>query len=269
MKTVIYLKEDNDKTYPSGEYDYRWIRGGDAQNGGISSSDVNFPYSWNTSEFTKVRAMKETRSSSGEYYWITWDLTMTSYVMFLAGDMPADVASNGPSKWWWSSCGWTQDEDDLPVYPGEKTIYSFAASDKYGGTAYLEDNGKHKEYRDGSSVISVCTQKEKYTKKYRFTNSSTDYTEKRTNIWSHIYDIVITFNPIDGFSGTSYLRLDYSWGKSELEHPLTPNEINGKTYTFTVDKDGNISRIEAYGVEVTSVKVDGTGYTFIDITKEL
>lgn len=265
MKTVIYLKEDNkNKTYPSDEYDYRWIRGGDAQNGGISSSDVNFPYSWNTSEFTKVRAMKETNSSSGEYYWITWDLTMTSYVMFLAGDMPADVALNGPSKWWWSSCGWTQDEDDLPVYPGEKTIYSFKASDKYGGTAYLEDNGKHKEYRDGSSVISVCTQKEKYTKKYRFTNSSTDYTEKKTDIWSHKYNIVITFNPIDGFSGPSYLRLDYSWGKSELDHSLTQNEINGKTYTFTVDKDGNISRIEAYGVEVTSVKVDGKEYTFID-----
>lgn len=271
MKTVIYLKEDNSKkTYPSDEYDYRWIRGGDAQNGGISSSDVNFPYSWNTSEFTKVRAMKETNSSSGEYYWITWDLTMTSYVMFLAGDMPADVASNGPSKWWWSSCGWTQDEDDLPVYPGEKTIYSFAASDKYGGTAYLEDNGKHKEYRDGSSVISVCTQKEKYTKKYRFTKSSTDYAEKTTNIWWR-YNIVITFNPIAGFSGPSYLRLDYAWGKSdksELNHSLTPNEINEKTYTFTVN-DGNISRIEAYGVEVTSVKVDGTGYTFIDITKEL
>lgn len=274
MKTVIYLKENNNKTYPSGDYDYRWIRGGDAQNGGISSSDVNFPYSWNTSEFTKVRAMKETNSSSGEYYWITWDLTMTSYVMFLAGDMPADVALNGPSKWWWSSCGWTQDEDDLPVYPGEKTIYSFAASDKYGGTAYLEDNGKHKEYRDGSSVISVCTQyeeeqklKEKYTKKYRFTNSSTDYTEKETGIWGRYYNIVITFNPIAGFSGTSYLRLDYKWGKSELEHTLTQNEINGKTYTFTVnsyDNSGNISRIEAYGVEVTSVKVDGTGYTFID-----
>ena len=270
MKTVIYLKENNNKTYPSGDYDYRWIRGGDAQNGGISSSDVNFPYSWNTSEFTKVRAMKEKSSSPGEYYWITWDLTMTSYVMFLAGDMPADVALNGPSKWWWSSCGWTQDEDDLPVYPGEKTIYSFAASDKYGGTAYLEDNGKHKEYRDGSSVISVCTQKEKYTKKYRFTKSSTDYTEKKTNIWSE-YNIVITFNPIDGFSGNSYLRLDYSWGKSdksELYHSLTPNEINEKTYTFTVN-DGNISRIEAYGVEVTSVKVKGKEYTFIDITKEL
>lgn len=269
MKTVIYLQEDNNKTYPSGEYDYRWIRGGDAQNGGISSSDVNFPYSWNTSEFTKVRAMKETDSSSGKYYWITWDLTMTSYVMFLAGDMPADVVSNGPSKWWWSSCGWTQDEDDLPVYPGEKTIYSFAASDKYGGTAYLEDNGKHKEYRDGSSVISVCTQKEKYTKKYRFTNSSTDDTEKKTGIWKS-YNIVITFNPIDGFSETSYLRLDYSWGKSdksELYHSLTQNEINEKTYTFTVS-DGNISRIEAYGVEVTSVKVKEDGkeytYTFID-----
>lgn len=269
MKTVICLKEDNNKTYPSGEYDYRWIRGGDAQNGGISSSDVNFPYSWNTSEFTKVRAMKETVSSSGEYYWITWDLTMTSYVMFLAGDMPADVALNGPSKWWWSSCGWTQDEDDLPVYPGEKTIYSFKASDKYGGTAYLEDNGKHKEYRDGSSVISVCTQKEKYTKKYRFTNSSTGDTEKKTGIWHKEYNIVITFNPIDGFSENPYLRLDYSWGKSKLDHSLTPNEINGKTYTFTVDKDGNISRIEAYGVEVTSVKVDGKEYTFIDITKEL
>lgn len=270
MKTVICLKEDNNKAYPSGEYDYRWIRGGDAQNGGISSSDVNFPYSWNTSEFTKVRAMKETNPSSGEYYWITWDLTMTSYVMFLAGDMPADVASNGPSKWWWSSCGWTQDEDDLPVYPGEKTIYSFNASDKYGGTAYLEDNGKHKEYRNGSSVISVCTQKEKYTKKYRFTNSSTDYTEKKIDIWGR-YNIVITFNPIDGFSGISYLRLDYSWGKSdksELYHSLTPNEINEKTYTFTVNNDNNISRIEAYGVEVTSVKVKKDGkeytYTFID-----
>lgn len=166
MKTVIYLDENNsNRDAPTQEnYKSRWIRGGDAQNGGNSTSDVNFPYSWNTSEFNKVRAM--TTLGNNRYFWATWDLNITSYVMFLAGDMygiDGDVATNGPRYWWWMSCGWTQDEDNIPVFPGERMTFKTDkdVSSKYWTAGYIEggdgESKKHLEERntDGTVTKSV------------------------------------------------------------------------------------------------------------------
>ena len=143
MKTVIKLiANDNNAT----DYTYRCIRGGDWTSGGVSTP--NFPFSWNTDEYNKIRTMTgNVDSNDSEYYWITWKITTTAYVNFLAASdtMPADANTNGPDKWWWASCGWVPDVANMPIYPGETTTCDTGVLDgKNNGFRFQE---KHKQGR--------------------------------------------------------------------------------------------------------------------------
>ena len=85
-------------------------------------------------------------ANGSEYYWISWKLSTTSYVGFLAAadTMPADANTNGPQNWWWASCGWVPDVKDYPIYPGETTICNARVQTKSGGFQY---QNKHKQGR--------------------------------------------------------------------------------------------------------------------------
>jgi hypothetical protein len=143
MKTVIIL---TNRGKPTG-YHFRCIRGGDWTSGGVSTP--NFPFSWNTTEWNKIRTMTGNGNDDGsEYYWITWKLTTTAYVGFLAASdtMPEDANTNGPKNWWWASCGWVPDVANMPIYPGETTTCNAngVRSWKNGGFGFLD---KHKQGR--------------------------------------------------------------------------------------------------------------------------
>lgn len=150
MRTIIFYIENNEKNKPSGDdYGKRWIRGGDNTSGGVSTPD--FPLSWNSKDSKRtIRLMSPYNNSSSKWYWITWNINTTAYVHFLAGDLPSDAEENGPSKWWWSSCGWVSQKSETPVYPGECTIFYTNANNRYGGFTYLvgdTDGNKHLEKR--------------------------------------------------------------------------------------------------------------------------
>lgn len=143
MKTVIKL---TNRGTPNG-YKFRCIRGGDQPQGGVSTP--NFPFSWNTTEYDKIRTMTGDGNTDGAtYYWITWKLNTTAYVGFLAASstMPSDANEKGPKDWWWASCGWVPDVANMPIYPGETTTCDAnnVQKGKNGGFGFLD---KHKQGR--------------------------------------------------------------------------------------------------------------------------
>ena len=68
----------------------------------------------------------------------------------MAGDVPSDAEEHGPKNWWWSSCGWTSQKTQTPVYAGECSIFDTNANDRYGGFNFIiggDDGNKHLENR--------------------------------------------------------------------------------------------------------------------------
>lgn len=129
-----------DKTGSYNDYN-RWVRGGDWTSGGVSTPD--FPLSWNREEYDKIRAM--TSIGNNTWVWVTWQINTTAYVGFIAGDMPADAADNGPQNWCWGSCAWVGLKSEYPVYPGQSlTLISDSNQHGRGGYGYQD---KHKESR--------------------------------------------------------------------------------------------------------------------------
>ena len=131
-KTVITA------TFNPSQYDYLWLRGGDSVNGGVSTP--KFPFSWNTSEYSNVRAM--TKIGYNDWYWVTWNISTTAYIGFLSGDMPGDASTNGPKNWCWATQAFVGYKANTPIYPGES--FQFNDIDRSGKIAF---QGKHKESR--------------------------------------------------------------------------------------------------------------------------
>lgn len=123
---------------PGGQYSYLWLRGGDSVNGGVSTP--KFPFSWNTSEYSNVRAM--TKIGYNDWYWVTWNISTTAYIGFLSGDMPDDASTNGPKNWCWATQAFVGYKANTPIYPGES--FQFNDIDRSGTIAF---QGKHKESR--------------------------------------------------------------------------------------------------------------------------
>lgn len=130
-KTVIIA------TISPGTYSYLWLRGGDAVSGGVSTPD--FPLSWDSSDYSKVRAMTKDTTN---WYWVNWNISTTGYVGFLSGDMPTDASTNGPKNWIWATQAFTGYKANTPVYPGES--YQYDDINRSGNIAF---QGKHKESR--------------------------------------------------------------------------------------------------------------------------
>ena len=131
-KTVITA------TFNPSQYDYLWLRGGDSVNGGVSTP--KFPFSWNTSEYSNVRAM--TKIGNKDWYWVTWNISTTAYIGFLSGDMPNDASTNGPKNWCWATQAFVGYKANTPIYPGES--FQFNDIDRSGTIAF---QGKHNESR--------------------------------------------------------------------------------------------------------------------------
>lgn len=124
-----------------------WIRGGDAESGGVATP--GFPFSWNPGEYNKARLMTKT-SDNKYWYWITWDISTSAYFGFLAGNVPNDAATNGPSNWVWASCSWVSSKAKYPLKPGESIsmdpTMDFSA---WLGTGQFQFFVKHCQYRVG------------------------------------------------------------------------------------------------------------------------
>lgn len=157
MRTIIILEETGGNKcniWDSNIIDRncRWVRGGDDVSGGVSTAD--FPFSWNTKEYDKIRGMtplnEYDKYNNNTWYFISWNINITAYLHFFAGDIPEDAAENGPKHWLSSSCGWTGLKEDTSAYPGECSIFATDANELYWGYTYIygnDDGSKHYDSR--------------------------------------------------------------------------------------------------------------------------
>lgn len=117
-RTVVIFKNRRTGQWNQNGKTTVWIRGGDWKDGGVTTP--NFPLSWDNKEYNKVNAM--TNASDDDWYWVSWNVPSQVYFGFIAGNMPADAATDGPSRWTWATCGWVGLKELYPCYAGE-SIY--------------------------------------------------------------------------------------------------------------------------------------------------
>jgi len=132
-------------------YPQLWMRGGDSSSGGLSTS--SFPISWNSTEFTKVRAMTKDPKSTNNWYFISWNINSKAYPNPLRGDLPdtLDEANKGPTKWSWGMQGpISTGLENYILYPGQSITMDAQAVFVYGNMSFYN---KHCEYRSGDVVI--------------------------------------------------------------------------------------------------------------------
>lgn len=141
-RTAVTFKRDD--TQGNFTYNNLFIRGGDNTYGGVTTT--NMPFSWDSAEFDKIRAMTY---NTDTWYWVTWKLNVTSYVGFVNGDYPNDVATNGPANWVWGDCGFVPYKQYYPLLPGGSL--SFLTSTNWGTWVY-QNQAKKKESRNGNTV---------------------------------------------------------------------------------------------------------------------
>lgn len=109
-----------------------WIMGGDSDSGGNTIDP--FPLSWGDpsnfkmmklqtpANWDKNKSAKDKTTVKGEWYWITWDISVPTYHGFVAGDVPSDAQENGPSVWYAGECFYTPLKSNYVLHPGE-TLY--------------------------------------------------------------------------------------------------------------------------------------------------
>ena len=127
-RTVVRFV-DNDSSVKwgitQGDYPSFWLRGGDSIDGGVGTPD--FPFNWDSTDYSAIRLMST--NTTNTYYWVTWKLNVTAYVGLLAGNVPSDAATKGPSKWCWAACAWVPLKAYYPVYPGESLTLTTITTD--------------------------------------------------------------------------------------------------------------------------------------------
>ena len=139
-------------------YKQFWLRGGDWNNGGLSTP--GFPFSWNTVDYSKVRAMTYYQTSErvnnntetyDNAYYITWKINTKAYTTPLRGDLPEDAAVNGPSVWCWGMQGpIPRGLEYYVLYPGQSLQIDGSCDYLYGAMSFSD---KHCEYRNGNVVV--------------------------------------------------------------------------------------------------------------------
>ncbi len=134
-------------TYPN-----LWIRGGDSVNGGTITA--GFPLAWDSSDCLRgdagIRPM--TQNGSGDWYWLSWEISVPAYVQGLRGDRPAATEEDykkGPVNWVWSGSGYVPNKGNAPVYPGECVKFT---TDNSGSSSAMVYYCKFREKRTATEI---------------------------------------------------------------------------------------------------------------------
>lgn len=140
--TLQHYRDGNGRTTTDGDSnltmkDLRiWVQGGENTYGPNSSK--TFPLAWGN-ESSKFKLMAGTHSNPnstdqkqcmyGNWWWVSWDITTTTYIGFVAGNIDSESNSKGPAFWYTGDYLWTLIKDQYPLYPGE-TLEMKAYGDK-------------------------------------------------------------------------------------------------------------------------------------------
>lgn len=124
-----------------------WLMGGDSPSG--PNSIDTFPLSW--ADTSKHQFMDGTYTSSdnmtGNWYWVSWDITSTTYIGFVIGDVPGDAVEKGPSHWIPADYHWVPMKSSYPLYPGEELIMAMDSNSTVPMGAALSFGIKKKDKR--------------------------------------------------------------------------------------------------------------------------
>ena len=125
------------KIYENGKYlqfqDLKvWVFGGDAPYGGNTLDP--FPLAWNDSSYFKLMSGNWTNNYDlqGYWYWVSWDITTSTYHGFVIGDVPSNADTLGPTRWYAAECAWVAQKENYVLYPGE-TLEMAIESDNDSG----------------------------------------------------------------------------------------------------------------------------------------
>ena len=113
-----------------------WVNGGDNIAGANTSE--TFPLSWSDPSKFKLMARYGNRSGTnvrGNWYWITWDITVDTYHGFVAGNVPENALDSGPSTWYAGECSWAAWKTYYVLHPGETLRMQIANGHNNGGCA--------------------------------------------------------------------------------------------------------------------------------------
>ena len=111
-----------------------WVNGGDNIAGANTSE--TFPLSWSDPSKFKLMARYGNRTGTnvrGNWYWITWDITVDTYHGFVAGNVPANALESGPSTWYAGECSWAAWKTYYVLHPGETLRMQIASGHNNGG----------------------------------------------------------------------------------------------------------------------------------------
>lgn len=111
-----------------------WVNGGDNIAGANTSE--TFPLSWSDPSKFKLMARDGSRTGTnvrGNWYWITWDITVDTYHGFVAGNVPANALESGPSTWYAGECSWAAWKTYYVLHPGETLRMQIASGHNNGG----------------------------------------------------------------------------------------------------------------------------------------
>lgn len=104
-----------------------YIMGGDSPYG--PNVIDTFPLAWG--DPAKYRLMAGNYSTDtnmyGSWWWVSWDISATTYIGFVIGDVPSDGLENGPTRWIPADYAWVPVKDKYPLYPGETLVMASRA----------------------------------------------------------------------------------------------------------------------------------------------
>lgn len=113
-----------------------WIRGGDARSGTVTTP--GFPLSWDDRDLDKIRLM--TADGTQQWYWMTWEIGVTTYALFILGKTPATLADAelGPAWYgWWNNNTAGDPLETIPIHPGEcRALNGNSFEPNSGGTLH-------------------------------------------------------------------------------------------------------------------------------------
>ena len=121
-----------------------WVIGGDAPYGGNTLDP--FPLAWNDSPYFKLMSGNWDKDKEyklcGDWYWVSWDITTSTYTGFAIGDVPWDAGTLGPTRWYAAECAWVAQKENYVLYPGETLEMVIADGKKYQAAFLFRDKNE-------------------------------------------------------------------------------------------------------------------------------
>ena len=88
-----------------------------------------FPLAWGHPAKYRLMAGKYSTTTNmyGSWWWVSWDISATTYIGFVIGDVPSDGLEKGPTRWIPADYAWVPVKDKYPLYPGETLVMASRA----------------------------------------------------------------------------------------------------------------------------------------------